>query len=1215
MRDVITSLFLKPQQRRTGSTCVDIESDPVSNKATDFTVGQEPVISEPRKSTKTLNLMSRMMAALTVVILVVTLLAPFSVGTGRDMILLSPVPESRKVGGGKEGMDAELQDRFRVSQHRSTSKKLYELLRDSEKTFYDEEEQVLGTTVASRNTYSRQPYVANGYIGSRIPNVGFGYALDELSLWTGDSDIPGALDNGWPLRNQRFAGAFVSDFYGLVENINSTNFRELDEEGYTTVISAIPQWTDLRLSVFKDNDDNPYATLSPVELDLSQVSQYTQNLSLQDGIVCTEFNWMNLLHIKTSVIAHRKIFTLGLVEMEVSLLEDVKLGKGGSLHVEIEDMFDFESSRRTFLRDHGYDDEGIYMVVEPENVPYSNASLYSRCDVEGGSEVSDVERYVTNNTVIQSHSVYLDHSSPIVVVQKYVGIVSTEYNEEPISNLARAKEVVQDCFGSFDALLSWHREAWANLYADASIEIPSDFLLELAAKSSLYHLLANTRSQNVSSSRGLPVAVAGLSSDSYGGMVFWDADTWILPGILPFFPDIAKEMANYRNATHFQAIENAQKYNYSGALYPWTSGRFANCTSTGPCVDYEYHINIDIAMSSLSIYMNGADGVDDDYLRYTTWPLIREAANFFTEYVRYNETLDAYTTHNMTDPDEFANFIDNGAFTNAGIKTLYKWATDVGNHLEEEIDPMWSEISEKIHIPTSPTNITLEYTGMNATVDIKQADVMLMVYPLGYITDESILNNAIQNLYYYSERQSASGPAMTFPVFVAAAAALLNHGCSSQSYLYKSVVPYLRSPFLQFSEQSDDNFLTNGLTQPAFPFLTANGGYLQALLFGLTGLRYSYTVNPETKKMERLLKFNPIALPMLPGGIRINNFKYMGQVLDISVGDYNASIYHKYGDVPINIKVPDRSVLRDREIPFPSSSNKVQARDMIDYTELKDSNYHTVYPGEKLVLPVFTPGLNIEKNIAEGKQITNLTRGVPGDVAISMVDGNNYTHWQPFNKSERALMLIDLGSEEDFEITGGKIVWGARPAVNLSLSILPHYENMTAVLDSVIETYQKNASSKLTSVRHKGSSGGVPNGSVHTSPDIIGSTIDMGIREIFNWNLIDFDEISAIAPEVLPKFRNFVTILDDHPVEPTQPFFHDVFNQSQIVILPSNETDFYIDYDKVAELNPGYTAIDFKKNDNTWRKTRFVMVTVEGVYDEDDDPYGATIKEIALMST
>lgn len=1104
---------------------------------------------------------------------------------------------------------------FCPESQRKASEKMYSLLKDHENTFYDEEQQILGNLLLSENTFSRQPYVANGYIGSRIPNLGFGYALDTINVWVNDSSIPGALDNGWPLRNQRFAGAFISDFYCLQEKLNSTNFPELDDDGYSTVISTIPQWTDL--SILKHTTTGQIEYINPTDVKLDKITNYMQNLSLQDGIVTTTFVYDKQLLVTTKVVAHRKIYPLGVVTLELSLFDNNSDTSADNeneyVELEICDSLNFSTSHRTVLNDYGYDqnNEGIFMVVEPENVPYSNASLFSYFDIPSRdtltlSKSSDSISQCTTQ-ILKANSTFVAH--------KYIGIISSEYdNKQPddnsngtsnealkMSNLERATSIVLDNKGNYDSLIQSHKNAWKRIYKDASIEIPSDGLLEMTAKSSIYHLLANTRSHNVSEDRGLPIGVSGLSSDSYGGMVFWDSDLWILPALLPFFPNAARQINNYRNASLHQAKLNAEKYGYHGALYPWTSGRYANCTSTGPCVDYEYHINVDIALSSFAIYMNGDedDERSEEYLRYTTWPFVENAAKMFAQYVKWNDTMQQYTTHNLTDPDEYANFVDNAAFTNAGIQSVMVWAHDIARHLGIDPDPQWLEIADNIHIPISETNITLEYSGMNSSVEIKQADVVLMIYPLSYITDQSILNNAIKNLYYYSERQSASGPAMTYPVFVAGAASLLNYGSSSQSYLYKSVVPYLRSPFAQFSEQSDDNFLTNGLTQPAFPFLTANGGFLQSILFGLTGLRYSYEVDEDTGKIHRLLKFNPIQLPLLPGGIRINNFKYMGQVLDVLITDTEGIIIHKNGTKEIRIKVPDRTLIPDVDVKYSEETDPIKQILHGRRSVPTGKNYFTIQPGDVFKTPLYIPKKNLEGNLVEAKQITNLTAGVPGDVAVSVIDGNNFTHWQPAYKNLPARLLIDMGNNFTQEIKSGKIIWGSRPAKTFSLSILPQteevFKNLTHILSNVNQYCNKTGDECVRDLERteKG--------------------FDAAIEDVFDWYGIDPDSIISTHPELKDMKTKFVKILDHYKVTPSEPYPWRVYNESQIVLLPGNETDFDIDYSKVAEMNPENVDIDFRGNQTDWRKGRFIVLTVHDTYDDDDDEKGATIKEFALF--
>ena len=120
------------------------------------------------------------------------------------------------------------------------------------------------------------------------------------------------------------------------------------------------------------------------------------------------------------------------------------------------------------------------------------------------------------------------------------------------------------------------------------------------------------------------------------------------PGLLALHPDHASAINNYRLRLLPQALENAKKYDKPGAMYPWTSARFGNCTGTGPCADYQYHLNSDIAHSQWNYYL--ATG-DRSWLKEKGWPVIREVANMWEGRVTRNASTDGqYWVYNMTDP-------------------------------------------------------------------------------------------------------------------------------------------------------------------------------------------------------------------------------------------------------------------------------------------------------------------------------------------------------------------------------------------------------------------------------------------------------------------------------------------------------------------------------------------------------------------------------------
>lgn len=881
------------------------------------------------------------------------------------------------------------------------NKQIFLQLQNSGSAYYDPTTNTVGTAeFPTFNQYQRQAYVSNGYIGSRIPNLGQGFTFDQLS------DSPDAveddLSNGWPLFNERFSGSFIGGFYDIQKNTTETNFPELIEKGYESILSAVPQWTTLTLSTVKNGKT---LSLDPSLSRDSQgdISNYAQNLSLSNGIVTTEFTWLESIQVHIEVVAHRTNINLGIVNLRIVNLDN------STVDLKVEDKLDFYSTQRCQLSEVGSDDEGIFIHFQPNEIDYVNGAIYSTLKYDEMSS-NPINRGSTNDTSTQKLDISLEPAKSFKI-SKFVGIVSSDLDPEkyksPDSVNAFAKKVATKQKDSVSKLIKSHKVGWARTFESSnSITFSGDPLLTLASRASIYHLNANTRPGAQGVTAALPVG--GLSSDSYGGMVFWDTDLWMLNGLLPFNPDHAKSIVNYRIHTHEQAIKNVPN-NESGAVYSWTSGRFGNCTSTGPCLDYEYHINVAVAMAAWEVYLSGA--ADDDYLDSVAYPLINDAATFLADYVEYNESVAQYVSHNMTDPDEYANHVDNAAYTNAGISLLMKWAITISNHLGKPVPSKYTDIAGSMHIPTSGNsdNITLEYTGMNSSVGIKQADVIMMTYPLGneLISDEQ----AYTNMEFYSMKQVSYGPAMTFPIFSIVASNLSPSGCASQSYLHKAVQPFLRGPFAQFSEQNNDNFLTNGGTHPAFPFMTAHGGFLQAILQGLTGLRFDFDLD-DSNKLSRILTLDPISLPCLGNGVQFDSIKYMNQSISLAINETSFIIKHNGpiagGDDDVSIRI---------------SLAKRNPR----------SGVYTLDKGEELVFPLFKPIAGSQSSISEcaSARFINITESAYGDATVLVNDGDNTTHWQLKYNDTTAKILVDL--KQSRNLTSGLINWGDRPPKSWSL--------------------------------------------------------------------------------------------------------------------------------------------------------------------------------------
>jgi trehalose/maltose hydrolase-like predicted phosphorylase len=181
--------------------------------------------------------------------------------------------------------------------------------------------------------------------------------------------------------------------------------------------------------------------------------------------------------------------------------------------------------------------------------------------------------------------------------------------------------------------------------------------LRIEAVIDRYITLINLLPENGSGLNDVGISPTGMSADSYGGMVFWDQDQWIAPNIAAMNPEYAVQILNSRVKFWEQAKTNTQmdyvKQNYTfdhnSVLYPWTSGRYGNATATGPALNYQYHLNTDIALSMLQfLRITG----NESHFQQKFWPVIKSVGHTIATLLQKDGN--GWSILNLTDPDEYA---------------------------------------------------------------------------------------------------------------------------------------------------------------------------------------------------------------------------------------------------------------------------------------------------------------------------------------------------------------------------------------------------------------------------------------------------------------------------------------------------------------------------------------------------------------------------------
>ena len=391
--------------------------------------------------------------------------------------------------------------------------------------------------------------------------------------------------------------------------------------------------------------------------------------------------------------------------------------------------------------------------------------------------------------------------------------ITSAHHDDPL-NEAERMTITAKLEGR-ERLIQFHNKAWDEIWK-SDIAIEGDAQAQQDIHSMMYHLYAFVREGTA-----LSPSPMGLSGLGYNGHVFWDTEIWMYPAILVLHPEMAKSMVEYRFQRLAAAKQNAFNHGFKGAMFPWESaGTGVEETPvwalSGP---FEHHITACVGIAAWNYYCVSQD---KEWLKEKGFPLLKETAMFWASRVERNGP-NKYDIKNVVASDEWAENVDNDAFTNAAAKAVLQHATAAAKLLGIQPDADWMVVANNIPILKMEDGVTKEHASYKGE-GIKQGDVNLLAYPLKEITDPKQIK---KDLAYYETRVPNEGtPAMTQGIFTLLYSRL-GDGAKAEHFFKDAYLPNLLPPLRVIAE-------TKGGTNPYFA--TGAGGILQSVLMGFGGL-------------------------------------------------------------------------------------------------------------------------------------------------------------------------------------------------------------------------------------------------------------------------------------------------------------------------------------------------------------------------------------------
>jgi len=404
----------------------------------------------------------------------------------------------------------------------------------------------------------------------------------------------------------------------------------------------------------------------------------------------------------------------------------------------------------------------------------------------------------------------------------------------------------------FDRLLAEHRRAWASRWEDADVVLEGDDGLQSDVRFALFHLMASVADTDES-----PVGARGLSGMGYGGHVFWDADTFVLPFLAATHPEAARSMLEYRLRRLQAALDAARTSGRAGARFPWESahtGRDVTPTRardrSGRVVpirtgQLEEHIVAEVAWAACC-YVDWTG--DEEFARGPGRRLLVETARYWASRIRSEPDGRAHI-YGVVGPDEYHEPVDDNAFTNVMARWNLRRAAEAagtGGGDDDGERRRWIGLADALvdgydadtgvyeqfagfgrleplmiaeFAPRRPiaADLLLGRERTRGAQVIKQADA-LMIHHL--LPDEAVAGSLEPNLRYYEPR-TAHGSSLSPPVHASLHARARDFDRSLES--------------LRIAARMDLDDLTGSTAQGLH--LATMGGTWQALAFGFLGLR------------------------------------------------------------------------------------------------------------------------------------------------------------------------------------------------------------------------------------------------------------------------------------------------------------------------------------------------------------------------------------------
>lgn len=244
---------------------------------------------------------------------------------------------------------------------------------------------------------------------------------------------------------------------------------------------------------------------------------------------------------------------------------------------------------------------------------------------------------------------------------------------------------------SFDAEAARQAQYWEGIWKSFELTVDGDPANEQGTRYCIFQMTSTFHGVDPH----LNIGAKGLTGEVYGGLAFWDTESYCLPFYLFTDPATARNLLLFRYNTLPQARERARQLDCEGARYPMTTIDGTEACGVWHHGDLEIHVPAAVAYGVWHyVHVTG----DQKFLEDYGLEMLIEISRFYATHGGWSSKTGEFGLWGVMGADEFHMMIHNNAYTNTMAKKTFEWTLAGIDSVRKSNPARWEELAARIRV-------------------------------------------------------------------------------------------------------------------------------------------------------------------------------------------------------------------------------------------------------------------------------------------------------------------------------------------------------------------------------------------------------------------------------------------------------------------------------------------------------------------------------------